>query len=397
MRMYRSPAALAMTAGMIVVVWVAAHPDDMKKDMEAELHRPDGIKWVDGPPSLPKGAKLAVLEGDPGKEGPFVFRVKLPDGYRIPPHTHPKTERITVIAGVFNIGMGEKFDEKAGRAMPAGTYGFWPPGMKHFVWATGETIIQFHGSGPWTINYLNPQDDPRRKDKASADAEPNLKAGEMLIKGAALQSKLREPGLRLIDARPQADYAAGHLPGAVWADEKAWLAQGKKEGGFRDAKAWSELIGPLGVGPDTRVVVYAANLPDAGRVWWTLKYLGVRDVALLDGGWPLWAKEGRPVEVAVPKIARVAFEPTFQADRLEELEGMKQAVKSGRVAILDARSADEFTGKDVRGKRGGRIPGSKHLEWKELVEADGRFKSPEALRTLFRARGIDPGQAAVTC
>ncbi len=136
----------------------SAAPEDF---MGPKLFSPAEIKWVDGPPSLPKGAQIAVLEGDPGKEGPFVFRVKLPDGYRIPPHTHPKTERITVIEGTFNIGMGEKFDAQATRPMPEGTYGYWPAGMQHFVWAKGETILQFHGTGPWTITYVNPADDPR--------------------------------------------------------------------------------------------------------------------------------------------------------------------------------------------------------------------------------------------
>src|SRR5687768_2349738 len=89
------------------------------------LNQPDSVKWQDGPPSLPKGAQIAILEGDPAKEGPFVFRIKAPDGYRIPVHTHPKTERVTVISGTFNIGMGEEFDEEATEAMPAGTYGFW--------------------------------------------------------------------------------------------------------------------------------------------------------------------------------------------------------------------------------------------------------------------------------
>src|SRR5690348_8300886 len=85
------------------------------------LNTPDKLEWKDGPASLPKGAKIAVLEGDPSKEGPFVFRVKVPDGYRIPPHTHPKTERVTVISGIFNIGMGETLDPKATKPMPAGT------------------------------------------------------------------------------------------------------------------------------------------------------------------------------------------------------------------------------------------------------------------------------------
>ncbi len=127
------------------------------------LNPPDGLKWKPGPPSLPKGAQIAVLEGDPSQEGMFVFRVKVPDGYRIPPHTHPKMERVTVIAGTFNIGMGDKFDEKALKPMPAGTYGYWDAGMKHFVQTQGETIAQFHGMGPWKIEYVNPADDPRNQ------------------------------------------------------------------------------------------------------------------------------------------------------------------------------------------------------------------------------------------
>jgi len=129
---------------------------------DIELFSADKIKWQQGPPSLPKGAMIAVLEGDPNKEGPFVFRVKVPDGYRVPPHTHPKTERVTVISGTFNIGMGDKFDQQATKIMDAGAYGYWPAGMKHFVWAKGETILQFHGTGPWSIHYVNPDDDPRK-------------------------------------------------------------------------------------------------------------------------------------------------------------------------------------------------------------------------------------------
>jgi quercetin dioxygenase-like cupin family protein len=118
---------------------------------------------VDGPPSLPPGAKVAVLEGDPSKPGPFVMRAKFPDGYKIPPHTHPQTERLTVLSGSLRLGMGEKFDVKHAAELTAGTYAALPPGMKHFAWAEGETVIQVHGVGPWTIDYLNPADDPRKK------------------------------------------------------------------------------------------------------------------------------------------------------------------------------------------------------------------------------------------
>lgn len=151
--------------GIAIFLGAGAFADHEKKGMDAAIHRTDGLAWKAGPPSLPPGAKFAILEGDPTKPGPFVFRVKIPDGYRIPPHTHPKPERITVIAGTFNLGMGDTFDPKKTEELPVGTYGTWPAGMKHFVWVKGETIVQFHGEGPWTINYLNPSEDPRNANK----------------------------------------------------------------------------------------------------------------------------------------------------------------------------------------------------------------------------------------
>ena len=153
----------------------------------------------------------------------------------------------------------------------------------------------------------------------------------------------------------------------------------------------------LGISLDSQVVVYGSTLPDTARIWWTLKYLGLQNVTILDGGWKLWIKEKRPTDTVSPTIEAVNFEPKFQADRLEEIDSLKKSVRSGKVTVVDARSTDEFTGKEVRGKRGGHIPGAKHLEWKELLAEDGRFKSPEQLRELFRQRGIQPNQTAVTC
>ena len=121
------------------------------------------MKWMDGPASLPKGSKVALLEGNPAQEGPFTIRLQLPDGFTIQPHWHPAVEHITVISGTFNIGMGEKLDTSAGRALSASAFAFMPPGMRHFAWAKGETVIQLHGTGPWQINYVNPADDPRNK------------------------------------------------------------------------------------------------------------------------------------------------------------------------------------------------------------------------------------------
>jgi quercetin dioxygenase-like cupin family protein len=138
-----------------------AHDKDGDKDVL--IFKPKDIKWEDAPASLPRGAKVAVLEGDPAKEGPFVMRIKMPDGYRVPPHTHPKPERATVIAGTLNIGMGGTFDKDNCKEMPAGSFGTWPAGMRHFGWMKGETVLQLHGTGPWSLTYVDPKDDPRNK------------------------------------------------------------------------------------------------------------------------------------------------------------------------------------------------------------------------------------------
>jgi quercetin dioxygenase-like cupin family protein len=155
------PRPLAVLAATVVFL-LTFSPGRSEHDKVGEIVTPTDVKWQDGPASLAKGAKMAVLEGDPSKEGPFVLRVKLPDGFRVMPHTHPKDERVTVISGTLYLGMGDKFDEKAGKAMPAGSYGRTGARMKHFAWVKGETIIQLHGEGPWAIEYLDPKDDPRK-------------------------------------------------------------------------------------------------------------------------------------------------------------------------------------------------------------------------------------------
>lgn len=132
---------------------------------EHKMFAPADIKWVDGPPSLPPGAKLAVLEGNPSKPGPFTLRLQIPDGYKIPAHTHPMAERVTVISGTFHMGAADKFDEAAGHEMVAGSFAIMPAEMKHFAWATGETVVQVHSTGPFVIKYVNPADDPRNAKK----------------------------------------------------------------------------------------------------------------------------------------------------------------------------------------------------------------------------------------
>jgi anti-sigma factor ChrR (cupin superfamily) len=128
---------------------------------EHKVISPNDLQWGDAPSSLPPGGKMAVLDGDPTKPGPFTVRLKSPAGYKIPPHTHPTDERVTVISGAMRIGMGAKFDETAMHDMAPGSFVNLPAGMQHFAGSKAETIIQISSEGPFQINYVNPQDDPR--------------------------------------------------------------------------------------------------------------------------------------------------------------------------------------------------------------------------------------------
>jgi anti-sigma factor ChrR (cupin superfamily) len=125
---------------------------------------PSDIKWGPAPATLPAGAQMAVLDGDPGKAGvPFVIRAKFPDGYRVAPHWHPTDENVAVLSGTFLVGVGDKFDEKSMTTLAAGGYAHMPKTMHHYASAKGETVIQVHGLGPFVVNYVNPADDPSKK------------------------------------------------------------------------------------------------------------------------------------------------------------------------------------------------------------------------------------------
>jgi hypothetical protein len=138
-------------------------PAAAKKPMHVIMSEGD-IKWGDAPPTLP-GAKMAVLQGDPGKAGMFTIRIKAPDGYKVAAHWHPMAEHLTVISGTFNLGTGDKLDEAKTTAMAAGAFGSMPAKMHHFAWCKGETEVQVSGMGPFRLIYVNPADDPSKTKK----------------------------------------------------------------------------------------------------------------------------------------------------------------------------------------------------------------------------------------
>lgn len=153
--MHRIVPAVLMSAALVAL------PVFAQQDVHSVV-MPDTLKWVE-PPVLP-GASLAVVMGDPAKEGLFVYRLKMPAGYRIPPHLHKASENVTVLSGTFSIGVGEKFDQSKGQELPTGAFVSIPPNHPHYAWVgTRETIVQVHGVGPTDLRFVNPDDDPRKK------------------------------------------------------------------------------------------------------------------------------------------------------------------------------------------------------------------------------------------
>ena len=155
-----------------LVFSLRAGADDPKKtaapvksaSMADHIITPDMLKFAPAPPSLPAGADAAGLSGDMSRKGSeFTVRLRVPDGWKIPPHFHPAEEHVTVLQGAFWMGMGDKFDEAALKEMPVGAFHAIPKGVHHYGMAKGQTIIQLHGVGPWGITYVNPSDDPSKK------------------------------------------------------------------------------------------------------------------------------------------------------------------------------------------------------------------------------------------
>jgi quercetin dioxygenase-like cupin family protein len=149
------------------VVWAGdKHAKDKIERMSAskmESFTNASIKWNDEP-ILPKGAKSALLLGDPSKPGVFIVRLKFPPNYPIPAHTHPYTEVITVLSGKLGNGMGKTFDANNGEILNAGDSFVLPADHSHYVWTLDqETIVELIATGPWDITYINPADDPRKK------------------------------------------------------------------------------------------------------------------------------------------------------------------------------------------------------------------------------------------
>jgi thiosulfate/3-mercaptopyruvate sulfurtransferase len=216
---------------------------------------------------------------------------------------------------------------------------------------------------------------------------------ELLMEVADL-AKAGAAGRYLIfDARAKAAYREGHVPSAVWIDQATWNRT-FQEGKDRDD--WAKRISELGIDDKKPIVIYAnAKSVDAARIWWILRYWGVRDARLLNGGWDAWKAANGKIEKEANRPRPVEFKPMPQSKRLSTKKQLLDLLKDKPPQIVDARSLNEYCGIAEKAKRNGAIPGARHLEWTDTLDKDGRFKNAEQLAKLLKEAGIDPSKPAI--
>lgn len=231
-----------------------------------------------------------------------------------------------------------------------------------------------------------------------------------LVSTAWLERHLKDPDLRIFDASwymaemnrdARAEYDAAHIPGARFfdideiSDQRSALPHM-----VPPTEKFISRMRAMGVGDGHQVVVYdGAGLFSAARVWWLFRLMGKTDVAVLDGGFPKWRAEGRPVEDMAPMMRDRHITVSKQNQMVKDVTQVAAAAKLKDHEILDARSPGRFRGQEPEpreGLRSGHIPGSKNIHYRTLLNDDGTMKSPEALKKVFQAAGVDLSKPAIT-
>lgn len=221
----------------------------------------------------------------------------------------------------------------------------------------------------------------------------------LLVDAAWLRARLGDPKVRIIDmTTDRQEYLRGHVPGAVYLSvDDARIAV--PAGGFRlpTPQEAARLLGGLGIGPDTQVVIYdETGDMNASRLFYTLDVLGYAKVALLDGGIQGWRRAGFPLSTEVPRVAPTAYQPRPRPERAASAEWMLKRLRDPAVVIVDSRTAGEYAGTDVRARRGGHVPGAVNVDWRQNLGPDLAFKPVAELRAMYLAKGVTPEKTVVT-
>jgi len=238
-----------------------------------------------------------------------------------------------------------------------------------------------------------------------------------LVDTGWLQGRLEDPGLRVVDIRgyvkktdlgdgrqraeylpAREEYDEAHVPGAVFVDWTRDITDPEDPvpAQISPPARFADLMGSLGIGDETHVVVYDhAGGQFATRLWWALTYYGHDRVSVLDGGWNKWTDEGRPTSAEVPNPAPATFAPKAREGWRKEAEEVLSASRTGEALVLDARDEGQYTGAVTRGEgRPGHVPGAKHLHADGLFGPDGTFLSDEELEEKLRGAGVPEDREA---
>jgi thiosulfate/3-mercaptopyruvate sulfurtransferase len=220
---------------------------------------------------------------------------------------------------------------------------------------------------------------------------------ELLAETDWLAQHLNDPGIRIVDMRSEGAYQKGHIPGAVHLGWKS-LKDADNEVYVIPPEKFAGLMGQLGIGNDTTVVAYddQGGLGPA-RLWWVLDYYGHRAAKVLNGGWNKWVKEKHPVTGEVPTPHPTQFSVQMEAQKICLVEELLGEMKRSNVVIVDARSPAEYSGFDVRAKRGGHIPGTVNIDWVRNVTNNDlkTFKPAAELRKMYEAAGVTPDKEII--
>lgn len=234
-----------------------------------------------------------------------------------------------------------------------------------------------------------------------------------LVSATWLAERLGRPGLRVVDGswylptsgrKPAAEYAAGHIPGAVFFDlDRTSDPENPLPHMLPPADLFARTVEALGISSGDDVVVYdgSGSNHSAARVWWMFRVFGHEEVAVLDGGLGKWRAEGRPLEQGVVTPSPGRFAARLRPEAVRSADQVLRASADGSEQIADMRSAGRFTGTDPEprpGLRGGHIPGSMSLPYTALVAEDGTVLPPADLRRTIEEAGLDLAQPIVaTC
>ena len=181
------------------------------------------------------------------------------------------------------------------------------------------------------------------QEKPTSTARTGSRA--QLLTFADLEKRLNDPTLRLIDCRPRTDYEQGHIPGAVWIDMRALETRVSQPGGLEDRKFWEDWVASLGIDQKTSVFVYDAKRQlDAARVWFFLRWTGVERAGLINGGYPLWAWQNRPITTAVPQVEARPFKVEFRKGVAATREDVLAAIRDKSARVVDGGAMRSLPG-----------------------------------------------------